>query len=164
MGLVWKLFNSTNMWCIKKISKSNLYRSVGRLWDKLLIKKDEILEKLLANFRLNSLLANYGNFWMKILLNFGFLGLGKWVIWEQFFVLILYPTPKIQFLHDVALLQLQIARRVNYHVRQMIPLLADVIIINSRKIQRFHATSNQIPDLCPLNLLNVIVARIIHCI
>lgn len=65
---------------------------------------------------------------------------------------------------DVALLQLQVATRVDNHVGEAVSLLANVVVIDSGQIQRLHATSHEVRDLCPFNLLRVIVASLVHVI
>lgn len=43
----------------------------------------------------------------------------------------------------------------------MVAFLADIIVVYGRQIERFHATSHQVGDLGPLDLLGVIIACLV---
>lgn len=43
----------------------------------------------------------------------------------------------------------------------MVALLADIVVVYGRQIERFHATSHQVGNLGPLNLLGVIIACLV---
>lgn len=64
----------------------------------------------------------------------------------------------------VALLQLQVTTGVDDYVRQTVALLADVVVINPRQVERLHATSHQVGDFRPLDLLGVVVAGLVHVV
>lgn len=63
--------------------------------------------------------------------------------------------------HYVAFLELQVARRIDDDVRQVIALLADFIVVIARQVQRLHATPHKVANLSSLDLLCVIVARFV---
>jgi len=62
---------------------------------------------------------------------------------------------------DVALLEYQVAARIDDHVGQAVTLLRYVIVVGNRQVQRFHPRAHQICDLRPLDLLRVVVARLV---
>lgn len=43
----------------------------------------------------------------------------------------------------------------------MVALLADIVVVYGRQIERFHATSHQVGNLGPLDLLGVIIACLV---
>ena len=60
--------------------------------------------------------------------------------------------------HDVALLELQIAAGIDDHVGEAVTLLGDVVVVGHRQVQRLHPGAHQVCDLCPLDLLGVVVS------
>lgn len=64
--------------------------------------------------------------------------------------------------HDVTFLKLEITTGIDDDVGEAVPLLADVHVVDARQVERFHARSDEVGNLGPLDHLRVVVPRLVH--
>lgn len=63
--------------------------------------------------------------------------------------------------HDVALLELEVAAGVDDHVGQAVALFGDVVVVSDREIERLHTGTNKVGNLGTLDLLGVVVPSLV---